>query len=347
MHLTSRSTFAVALSLAAAAASFTFAPSAQAFSSCKADADCAAGFFCELYPAPSVSCGSPDGEPVECPEPGPAPAVEGYCREKPIPCKADGDCPDYLACVEAGGGDVACAAPACAPGEECPEPVCEEPKKDPNAPMICAPKMIECTSDAQCPKDFACNIELGVACPAIACDPTDANCKPPECDQSSAKKLCGPKMIDCKANSDCPTDWQCLSFEEGGCSGSGGGEVPPPSGGGTEPVPAPSPGSKFADECTTTTRSLCVPKGYIAGVEQGGSFDNAQGSPMAEAGATKNDGSKAPSYSAPRGSDTQPTSGGAASSDDGCSTSNRGQGAGLLSVLLVGLAARLARRRSR
>jgi hypothetical protein len=346
MNLTPRSAFAVALSLAAAAASFTFAPSAQAFSSCKADADCAAGFFCELVPAPSVGCASPDGQPNECPEPGPAPAVEGYCREKPIECKADADCPAYLACVEAGGGDVTCSAPACPPGGDCPEPVCEEPKKDPNAPKLCAPKMIECTSDAQCPQDFACNIELGVACPAIACDPTDANCKQPECDQSAAKKLCGPKMIDCKADGDCPTDWRCLSFEEGSCSG--GGSTEPPSGGGSEPAPAPSPGSKFADECSSTTRNLCVPKGYIAGIEQGGSFDNAQGSPMAEAGGTKNDGSKAPSYSAPRGSDTQPTSGGSTEpSGDGCSTSNRGQGAGLLSVLLVGLAARLARRRSR
>ncbi|MCS6899883.1 MAG: hypothetical protein RMJ98_09435 [Myxococcales bacterium] len=346
MSHASRSLFAAGLSLAAAVTTLTFAPKAKAFSSCKADADCAAGFFCELVPPPSVGCASPDGQSSECPEPGPAPAVEGYCREKPIECKADADCPDYLACVSSGGGEVTCWAPACNPGEECPEPVCEEPKKDPNAPMVCAPKMIECTADAECPKDFACNIELGTACPTIACDPTDPNCKPPECDQTP-KKLCGPKLIDCKADGDCPSDWRCLSFEEGSCSG-GGGTEPPSTGKGSKSTPK-NPGSQFADECTVITRNLCVPKGYLAGIEQGGTFDSAQGSPMAEAGSTKNDGSKAPTYSIPRGSDTQPTSGSASepSGDGGCSTSHGGQGAGPLNVLFVGLAARLVRRRSR
>jgi uncharacterized protein (TIGR03382 family) len=215
--------------------------------------------------------------------------------------------------------------------------------------MICAPKMIDCTSDAGCPDGFACNIELGAACPTIACDPSDSNCKQPECD-TSTKKICGPKEIDCKADGDCPTDWRCISFEEGSCSGSGGGEVPPsPGGGEPAPTPAPMPGSKFADEsgCSVTVRNLCAPKGYLAGVEQSGSFDKAQGSPLAEAGGTNNSGSKAPSYSSPtRGSDTQPSSGGTAS-DDGCSTSGSRPGAGLFSVLLVGLAARLARRRAR
>lgn len=346
MTFAPRSVLALALSLAAAAASFSVSSSAQAADSCKANADCGAGFYCELQAPPSVSCGSSDGKPADCPEPTPAPAVEGFCREKPLDCKADGDCPAYLACVSTGGGDVTCSAPACAPGEECPEPVCEEPKVDPNAPMICAPKMIDCTSDAGCPDGFACNIELGAACPTIACDPSDSNCKQPECD-TSTKKICGPKEIDCKADGDCPADWRCISFEEGSCSGSGGGEVPP--GGGGEPVPAPMPGSKFADEsgCSVTVRNLCAPKGYLAGVEQSGSFDKAQGSPLAEAGGTNNSGSKAPSYSSPtRGSDTQPSSGGAAS-DDGCSTSGSRPGTGLLGVLLVGLAARLARRRAR
>jgi MYXO-CTERM domain-containing protein len=219
--------------------------------------------------------------------------------------------------------------------------------------MICAPKQIDCTTDAQCPDGFACNIEFSAPCPAIDCAPDSPDCKI-ECDPST-KKVCGPKEVSCQADADCPADWRCLSFEEGSCSGSGP-STPPSSGsgGGEEevdpmPAPAPTPGSKTLRDpaCSTNVRNLCAPKGYLAGAEQGGGFDNASGSPLAEAGSKDNQ--KSPSYSAPRGADTTPSNSSlGASSDDGCSTSGqRGQGAGLLGVLMVGLAARLARRRSR
>lgn len=358
MTLAPRSVLAVALSLAAAAATFSFSSGASAADGCKTDAECGAGFFCEIAPPPSVACASPDGQPADCPEPTPAADPSGYCREKPISCSTDADCPSYLGCMSTGGSDTVCSAPPCAEGQECPEPVCETPKEDPNAPKICAPKMIECTSDAACPEGFACNIELGTACPAIACDPSDPNCKQPDCTPET-KKLCGPKEIDCKADADCPTDWRCISFEEGSCSGGGstgtgsGTATPGGTGVGTEPAPAPSPGSKTLDtsDCTTTVRNLCAPKGYIAGVEQGGvNLSGATGSAVAEAAddSSKNS-TQAPSYSSPtRGSNTESNgASGSSDSDSGCSTSPRGQGAGLLSVLLVGLAARLARRRSR
>jgi MYXO-CTERM domain-containing protein len=343
----SRATLLIALSLAAAA--FSFSGAAAAADSCKSDADCGTGFFCELFAPPSVGCASKDDEPAECPEPIPTPAAEGFCREKPLSCQSDADCPSYLGCVQV-GGDVTCSSPVCEPGEPCPEPVCES--APPSSEKICAPKQIDCTTDAQCPDGFACNIKLGGYCPVIDCAFDSPDCRS-ECDPS-IHKVCGPKEIDCKADADCPADWRCLSFEEDSCSGSGP-STPPSSGsgGGEEgvdpmPAPAPTPGSKTLEDpsCTATVRNLCAPKGYLAGAAQGGSFDNASGTPLAEAGSKDK---KAPSYSASRDSNTTPSnSSPGASSDKGCSTSGQhGQGAGLLGVLMVGLAARLARRRSR
>jgi len=366
MNLSTR-TLAVALSLAAA--SFSFSSGALAADSCKADADCGPGFFCEISAPPSVGCASKDGTPCTDPTPAPAP-TDGYCREKPLSCQADADCPAYLACVSPAPDAISCTAPACPPGANCPEPApCEQPTPDPNAPKLCAPKVIECKADSECPTGFACNAEIGGACPDIACAP-GSDCPAPEC--SPSKKICAPKELDCKADADCPADWRCITFEEGSCSGgTGTGTSTPPapgSGGGTDPAPPtpPSPGSKPLDtppDCTTTVRNLCAPKGYLAGIEQGGAapLTDAKGSAVAEAatdasnGAGKGSGSgsgsnspQAPSYSSPtKGSNTQPAAAAASGSDSdsGCSTSGRGQGSGLLSVLLVGLVARLARRR--
>ena len=101
---------ALLVSLALGLASLSLASSARAGSACQADADCGAGFYCELVSAPSVGCAN-DGSP--CDEPAPAPATSGVCREKPLSCESDAQCPAYLSCVASGGDTVGFCLDTC------------------------------------------------------------------------------------------------------------------------------------------------------------------------------------------------------------------------------------------
>ncbi len=344
------------LSLAAGLTALSLTSAAHAGSSCTKDVDCGEGFRCDLVATPSTSgCASSDGTPCDEPTAPDAPTESiGYCREKPIPCDSDAQCPSYLSCQTENVGLVTCASPPpCPEGQACPEePACDEPTTPPDAAKLCAPRWTECTADSQCPADFACNIQIGGGCIDVACSPGE-DCPQPTCDEP--KKVCGPKQIACQDNSDCPSDWRCLSFDESSCVGSGGEDpddvTPPSSGGGSTPVPAPKGGSSKpldTSGCTTTTQNFCVPRGYLGGLESRASDlgdVESSGAPGVSSGGSTKD-SSAPTYSAPQGTTANGAAAASSSSDGGCSTSHRGaSGGGLVGVMLAALGACLARRR--
>lgn len=351
MRSSSLQPFFITLSLATAAATFFLSSGAFAAGNCKNDAECGAGFYCDISSPPSIGCGSKDGNSADCEQPAPQ-ETSGYCREQAINCTTDAQCPAYLTCKNVSMGDTACSSPTCPQGQEdgcISEPSCETPKENPDAQKICAPKIIECSSNSVCPEGFACNISIGSGCSTIGCNPDDPSCKPdkPSDCEPDIKKYCGPKEIECKTDADCPTDWNCLSFEEGSCGGYNPDDPPAqdPSDAGSTPVP----GSKSQDSnnCTISTRNLCAPKGYLAGIDSGGGMKDAKGSQLAESGG-KDKTAGAPNYSAPNlESSTNNAVPTANNEDSGCSMNPRSQSTGILSLLMVGFAARLARRRSR
>ena len=144
---------------------------------CNVDADCKPGEACVFYEVHCPPCAfiDEDGDgqnDVECP-----PCLgQGICDQAPAPpvsCATDADCDPGLACVirevcpdcpfidEDGDGqsDVACPA-VCFEQAQC-EPVQPEPPG--------------CTSDAQCPAGFMCELRDVPVCDTV-CDPSLPGC---------------------------------------------------------------------------------------------------------------------------------------------------------------------------
>lgn len=123
---------------------------------CDSNEDCPSGLTCVFAgvpePAPAPDCAEGD----DCPENNglwegedPAPEV-GYCEWIPQACGSDADCGEGFECQVIGSSD--CAAPACPPGEDCPDIDCEPVAEE----SACVPREIECDTDAQCPSDWSC-----------------------------------------------------------------------------------------------------------------------------------------------------------------------------------------------
>jgi MYXO-CTERM domain-containing protein len=352
-----------ALSLAGA----TLTASSAAFAlDCKADADCGQGFFCELAPTVSTSPGCAPGANCTTPEPAPAAATTGTCQASPLSCASDADCPEYLTC--ASSGDYACAAPSCPAGQNCPAPDCTPPA---NAPKTCQVRSRTCQADADCYGNFQCVItQGGVACATPACPPGAPDCPATDCPApgtpAPSQGYCEPKEITCAADSDCPTDWACVEFDETTCSGSAGTTTPPSMGtgpassasGGMATPPAPPPptppsgggtgtsgsggtgtsgtGTGTSDpgtSCTQKVTRLCAPKGYVAA--SGGRATDLASPEVAGStggGATKgHQGSSASAVGAPGASGagsagTNAASGSTGSDDSGSGCSVGGAG---------------------
>jgi hypothetical protein len=372
----------ILLGLALAAPLFTagslLGASEAAAMECAADADCGTGFHCEL--APSTPVPQPDCAPnTDCPQPGtetgagtPAPSAAGWCVATPLSCKADADCPDYMACEKQGYG---CTASACAPNEACPEPApCEPP---PDLPSYCAPRQINCETDAPCPDGFACTGQMSeVGCAAPSCQ-EGADCPPVECTPGPTQKFCAPKEIDCGSDAMCPATWTCMAMVTGECSstvgsgtgstgsgstgsmgtGSGGAASTPPAPGTGAPTPAPTPpsdppnGGQPGDGCVTQTVHRCAPPGYATYGSSGGPLGAPEaasdGKGAGAAGSTQGGASNG----APGSAGSQSGNGYyAAPADEGCSvgavgaTGTRPAGrASSLALLALGLAAGLSR----
>ncbi len=170
-------------------------------------------------------------------------------------CKVDADCDGELLC-EVTGAFGGCSAPACQPGQDCPEPVCETGE----IRSCVAPP---CQSDADCGAGLRCvrdTFESCTDCDVPAGDPVPAECGTCETESYTA---CVPKP--CATDDDCgDPNLVCIEETWESCSGDvalcGPGEKCP------EPVTS----------CQTESISFCAPK-YVAPCQEaadcGAGFD--------------------------------------------------------------------------
>lgn len=178
-------------------------------------------------------------------------------------CTSSSDCDKGFQCQDVGGVD--CTAPACAPGESCPEP---EPCAT-RAQMECVPA--QCTSDAQCGDGMVCHAYTQ-SCPTVDCacssDQPDCQCDIAPCDPQTLS-YCTPRYaLPCTVAADCGTGFSCQELESCGCSGSSGsGAEPAPAE--AKPLPpdadsdaAPPAGDPLPPECSCepSGQSACVPQ---------------------------------------------------------------------------------------
>jgi len=266
----------------------TAAVSVASAQECGADADCSEGFHCELYGGETCVVAPGQTEP-DCGEP----VMYGECVRSPITCTTDADCPTYLSCITGGGeGDVpvggACEADA---NGNCIDQGAPQEDPMPTA-SFCGYREIQCGSNADCPSDFECvdYAQSGGDCaaPAIACDPDDPNCvmDVPNCEpvEPTVYSACQPREIACDADTDCPSDWRCITESWGYCDGSAGndtteGDAAPedPNGGSGAIAPADNNGGAPA-ECYEETVSRCLPAGLVDYYGSGGGSSTDDGS---------------------------------------------------------------------
>ena len=145
-------------------------------------------------------------------------------------CSADSDCVKGWTCQVSGG--VACASPACPPGEKC-EP---QPSDCVNQDFkSCQPGA--CRADSDCADGMVCYTHTETNCPPTACA-QGQECASLPCEPKT-ESACVPRyVLPCTTASDCGAGFQCeTAGEECACSGSAGGSADASDGG--TPVPAP------------------------------------------------------------------------------------------------------------
>src|SRR4051812_26574769 len=95
---------------------------AHAQSSCSADSECVKGWTCQVSGV--TGCAAPACPPGEKCETQPSDCTTTEFKScRPAPCQADSDCADGLICFTQTASN--CPPAACAPGQTCPEQVCE------------------------------------------------------------------------------------------------------------------------------------------------------------------------------------------------------------------------------
>jgi MYXO-CTERM domain-containing protein len=160
-------------------------------------------------------------------------------------CTQSSGCPKGFSC-QVSEVTPPCPAIACAPGETCVQPACDQ-----ETISQCVP--LPCTSDSDCASGMVCFAQTSQDCPELAVPPCppDAKCATPDpapvqpCTTTTTRS-CVPKyLLPCAAASDCGDGFTCDPDEVGTCSGSG--PAPSEDGG---PVAPPEP-----PVCTTMTLS--------------------------------------------------------------------------------------------
>lgn len=341
------------------------------WSECETDADCGEGWLCR-HETSEMCTDTACPEGAECPDTEPACETYeySYCEYDLQECEADSDCDDGFVCLSYSYDECPpVAMPDCAPGSDCPEP--EPVECTTVSEAFCAPRYIApCEADADCGDGFTCVEAQSCWCSggggtsggssggeippdagagsdpgapdsgagsgsSIPGEPTpgddvpadDCGCEP------TGTFYCEPEVIECDADSDCPTDWTCMS-------------------GDVSSAPCTfdeATGETFCPE-PVEGASYCAPPAWGVWGMGAGSADGG----YAEAAADATGASRGEEGGAGGGSTNTDDSvleivgdgaGGGSSDEGGCTASpNRSSGFGLLG--LVGLVAAFRRRRS-
>jgi len=326
---------------------------------CMSDADCPSGESCVIAMCACAGCA--EGEeclPCECEEEGFCMAdgdddpVDGYWLE--TECASDADCPMGFKCeaVEMGcGGGAACPpceVPVCPEGTEC-EPVecppCEEEffeECEAETVNMCTYSPVECSADSDCPADWQCETYStgGTVCSDCACAcPAEGECPPCDCESSCEEvpgeeySFCVPKEIECSANSDCPTDWTCeIMVYDAGCGCTCAAPACDPDDGECPEFECPE---CECPEPTMPSTGYCFPGGWGV-VAQAGAENYRGDTAMSPVGAmpVSMDGEELAAVE--KGASNNDGAVDEATSDSGCSMSDKGNAA--VALMLAGLA---------
>lgn len=184
-----------------------------AIADCKVDADCGAGYACQIYQGGSCS-DCRDG--ADCPEPVCETFEIGNCVN--ARCSADADCPAPMLCDEQSYEE--CDAEA---SEDCADdgkPCLPSTPKPPSCRTITEarcrqPYELPCTADADCGGGFRCEEELLGWCsgsgPKLPL--ADGGVEPPrapECGvEHTGRFSCHLLELPCALDSDCPSGLAC------------------------------------------------------------------------------------------------------------------------------------------
>jgi MYXO-CTERM domain-containing protein len=338
---------------------------AQESDECAADADCEAGFVCQVVgggACPAIDCAEGEKCDFSCD------AVE-IMGCVPGPCDSDADCGESQVCYkdsyeECSGGSA--SSEPCSRDGECPEPL---PAEEPVCTTVewsqCVPRWAApCEEAADCGPGFTCEAFEECSCVGSAGGSDAACAEGEECAEPEPlpepECTCTPSDVNyCKlVETPCVEDGECgdglVCADAGGgvavsCAGSAGG-----SDDGSEPAPAD--GGTPEESCEPVESEpdmLCVPADYeLFGFS---AYDVASGEATASLGGVEEDGAAGgrgpggdnggespqdPSESQLDGDDGS----NAAESEDGCSvTSARGATSQGLWLLLA--AVFLVRRR--
>jgi MYXO-CTERM domain-containing protein len=233
--------------LASGGVALLSAGSVLAQEECAADADCAAGFVCEVV---GVSgCAAPACEPgVDCDMVPMTCESEEFYGCVPAPCSTDADCGAGMVC-EVTVTDCSTVSQSCDRDGNCTETM-SAPCETSDAQCVYQ-WQTACEADADCgagftcveaPESCACSgapaepaMEMpammvpegvdGGAAPIGAIDqplpPDDCSCEP------SGAFYCQADEIECDSNVDCPESWTCESAPQADCAGQGGDSTDP------------------------------------------------------------------------------------------------------------------------
>ncbi len=124
---------------------------------------------------------------------------------QPQQCESDADCEEGFRC-EVVGASGCPGAPPCEEGQECEEP--EPCESEEITECVRAP--IDCETDADCPEYLTCVTDS----PPVACtvEPNGGEEVCEEPDPADERSFCAYEPIECAQDSDCPTDFECISF---------------------------------------------------------------------------------------------------------------------------------------
>lgn len=169
-----------------------------------------------------------------------------------IECSSNADCVKGWTCETSASNG--CAAPTCAPGEKCDEPIdCVSTEY-----KACVPA--PCRADSECADGMVCYTHTESNCTAIPCAP-GVDCPAPSCEPET-RSACVPRyLLPCTKAADCGAGFRCEASEECTCSGgsgsNGSGNGDSASDGST-PAPMPTPTPEESCTCTPSKELHCA-----------------------------------------------------------------------------------------